>query len=51
MPAINPNKTIDTQVALGQLTLRLKLHPSTGIMVGETVHLAIPIERCRTLAG
>ncbi len=47
MPAIDPNTTIDTQVALGEL----KLHPSTGIMVGEIVHLAIPIERCRTHAG
>ncbi len=44
-------EAIDAQVALGDLTLRLKLHPSARVRVGETIRLAIPVERCRALAG
>jgi len=43
--------TIDARVGLGDLTLRLKLHPSTRVRSGETIRLAIPVERCRALAG
>ena len=44
-------EAIDAQVALGDLTLRLKLHPSTRVKTGETIRLAIPVERCRALPG
>ncbi len=44
-------EAIDAQVALGDLVLRLKLHPSSRVRTGETIRLAIPAERCRALAG
>ncbi len=44
-------ESIDAQVALGDLTLRLKLHPSARVRIGETISLSIPVERCRALAG
>ena len=44
-------EAIDAQVALGDFVLRLKLHPSSGVRTGETIRLAIPVDRCRALAG
>jgi ABC-type Fe3+/spermidine/putrescine transport system ATPase subunit len=44
-------EAIDAKVALGDLMLRLKLHPSARVRVGETISLTIPVERCRALAG
>ncbi len=44
-------EAIDALVAVGDLILRLKLHPSARVRTGETIRLAIPVERCRALAG
>ncbi len=44
-------EAIDARVARGDLTPRLKLHPSTRVRTGETIRLAIPVERCSALAG
>lgn len=43
-------EAIDAKVGLGDLTLRLKLHPSTRVRAGESIRLAISVERCRALA-
>ncbi len=46
-----PGEAIDAQVAVGDLTLRIKPLPLARVRAGETIRLAIPVERCRALAG
>ena len=43
-------EAIDALVGLGELTIRLKFHPSTRVEIGEKIRLAIPVDRCRALA-
>jgi iron(III) transport system ATP-binding protein len=49
--AVFMGEAIEYVVSLGGSPVRLKLHPSTALAMGDTVHLELPPERCRALAG
>ena len=42
-------EAVEAHVALGDVSMRLRLHPTTRVELGQTVSLAIPVERCRAL--
>jgi iron(III) transport system ATP-binding protein len=39
------------RIALRDTSLRLKLHPSTDVVEGQTIQVEMPPERCRALMG
>jgi iron(III) transport system ATP-binding protein len=43
--------SIEFRVAIKDTALRLKLHPSTSVTQGDTIHVKLPPERCRALMG
>ena len=43
-------ESLDCTVTAGEETMRLKLHPSTRVEAGQTINLALPVDRCRALA-
>ncbi len=42
-------EALDCQIAAGGDSMRLKLHPSVKLDVGQKIDVAIPVERCRAL--
>jgi ABC-type Fe3+/spermidine/putrescine transport system ATPase subunit len=44
-------EALDCTVTAGDETMRLKLHPSTRVAPGQRIDLALPVQRCRALAG
>ena len=42
---------LDCTLALSGLDLRIKVHPSTTLAVGDTVAVHVPPERCHAIAG
>lgn len=42
---------LDCTLALAGLDMRVKVHPSTTLAVGETVAVHVPPERCHAIAG
>lgn len=44
-------EALECQVVAGAKTLRMKLHPSSGVARGQTVSLELPSQRCRALRG
>jgi len=41
--------TLECTVTIGEQQLRMKLHPSSGVKEGSTVHFQIPSQYCRVL--
>ncbi len=44
-------ESLDCTVTAGNETMRLKLHPSTRVEAGQSISLALPVDRCRALAN
>jgi iron(III) transport system ATP-binding protein len=44
-------EALECQVAAGDKRLRMKLHPSSSVVPGQTAFVQLPAERCRALRG
>jgi len=40
---------LECQVAVGAMTMRLKLHPSCTMRTGDAIRVRLPEESCRAL--
>ncbi len=44
-------ESLECQVVVGSQRVRLKLHPSSPVQQNDTVHLELPVKRCRAIRG
>jgi iron(III) transport system ATP-binding protein len=44
-------EALDCTVTTGDVSMRLKLHPSTQVEAGQSITLTLPVDRCRALAN